>query len=73
MTAFIPVDPELALGVTIFEPVDSHVEYLRRCAIMVLLTYLSAVDLSTWTGERGCFHPISSNALRSGTIYVAHL
>ena len=41
--------------------------------MIVLLTDPSAVELSTWIGDHGCFHPISSNALRSGTISCAHL
>ena len=39
--------------------------------MIVLLTYPSAVELSTWMGERGCFHPISSKVFRRGTIACA--
>jgi hypothetical protein len=40
---------------------------------MVLLAKPLAVELSTWIGDLGCGHPISFNALRSGTMSWAHL
>ena len=40
--------------------------------MMVLFTNPSAVELLTWIGDLGCVHPISFNALRSGTISCAH-
>ena len=44
-----------------------------RLTIMVLLAKPSAVELSSWIGDLGCGHPISFNALRSGTMSRAHL
>ena len=41
--------------------------------MMVLFANPSAVELSTWIGDFGCAHPISANALRSGTMSCAHL
>ena len=41
--------------------------------MMVLFANPSAVELSTWIGDLGCVHPISVNALRSGTISCAQL
>ena len=41
--------------------------------MMVLFANPSSVELSTWIGDRGCVHPISFNALRSGTMSCAHL
>ena len=31
----------------------------------------TAVELSHWIGDGGCFHPIASNAFRNGTISFA--
>ena len=39
--------------------------------MMVLLTTPSAVELPVWTGDGGCFQPISINVWRMGTIYLA--
>ena len=42
-----------------------------RFGIIVLFTTPTAVELSVWIGEGGCFHPISINVWRKCTIFFA--
>ncbi len=41
--------------------------------MMVSLMNPMAVELSVWMGDLGCFHPISSSALRRGIISLVVL
>ena len=70
-TTFVTKDTELFLSFSVFEPVEAHFECSHALMMMVLFTKPSAVELSTWIGDRGC--PILFNALRSGTMSCAHL
>ena len=39
--------------------------------MMVLFMNPADMELSVWTGDLGCGHPISSSVLRIGTIFIA--
>ena len=45
--------------------------YLLLRWMMVLFINTTAVKLSVWIGDGGCFQPISMNVWRTGTIYLA--